>query len=54
MDRASFRRKKQVEKLCVKVKVNLLFLPEYLPDFNPVEKDWANMEVGFTRYRSVL
>ncbi|MDR0707932.1 MAG: transposase [Treponema sp.] len=25
-------------------KVNLLFLPAYSPDFNPIEKDWANMK----------
>jgi transposase len=44
MDRASFHRKKRLEKLCVKAKVNLLFLPAYSPDFNPIEKDWANMK----------
>jgi hypothetical protein len=36
--------KKQLEKLCVKAKVNLRFLPAYSPDFNPIEKDWANMK----------
>ncbi|MDR0707966.1 MAG: transposase [Treponema sp.] len=25
-------------------KVNLLFLPAYSPNFNPIEKDWANMK----------
>jgi transposase len=44
MDRASFHRKKQLEALCGKAKVNLLFLPAYSPDFNPIEKDWANMK----------
>jgi transposase len=44
MDRASFHRKKQLEKPCVKAKVNLLFLPAYSPDFNPIEKDRANMK----------
>jgi putative transposase len=44
MDRASFHRKKQLEELCGKAKVNLLFLPSYSPDFNPIEKDWANMK----------
>jgi transposase len=24
--------------------VHLLFLPAYSPDFNPIEKDWANMK----------
>jgi transposase len=44
MDRASFHRKKQLEEICGKAKVNLLFLPAYSPDFNPIEKDWANMK----------
>jgi transposase len=38
-----FHRKKQIEKLCAKAKANLLFLPDYSPDFNLVEKDWTNM-----------
>jgi transposase len=44
MDRARFHRGKQLEKICGKAKVNLLFLPAYSPDFNPIEKDWANMK----------
>jgi transposase len=44
MDRASFHRKKQLEEICAKAEVTLLFLPAYSPDFNPIEKDWANMK----------
>jgi transposase len=44
MDRASFHRKKQLEKIGGKASVNLLFLPAYSPDFNSIEKDWANMK----------
>jgi transposase len=44
MGRASFHRKKQLGELCAKAKANLLFLPAYSPDFNPIEKDWANMK----------
>jgi transposase len=43
-DQANFHRKKQLEKLCVNVKVNLLFLPECSPDFNPTGKDRTNMK----------
>jgi transposase len=43
-DRASLHRKKQLEELSAKAEVNLLFLPAYSPDFNPIEKDWANMK----------
>jgi hypothetical protein len=44
MDRASFHRKKRHEEICGKAKINLMFLPVYSPDFNPIEKDWANMK----------
>jgi transposase len=44
MDRASFHRKKQLEEIREKAKVKLQFLPAYTPDFNPIEKDWANMK----------
>lgn len=44
MDRASFHRKKQLEEICMKGEVKLLLLPAYSPDFNPIEKDWANMK----------
>jgi hypothetical protein len=44
MDRASFHRKRQLEEICLKAKVNLLFPPAHSPDFNPIEKDRANMK----------
>jgi len=43
MDNASFHRKKELRKLA-KGKVWLLFLPPYSPDYNPIEKSWANMK----------
>jgi transposase len=46
MDRASFHRKKPLEEMCGKANVNLIFLPAYSPDFNPIEKDWANMKAA--------
>jgi transposase len=44
MERASFHRKKQLEGICGKANVNLVFLPEYSPDFNSIEKDRATMK----------
>ena len=41
MDNASFHRKKQLRKLA-RGHVRLLFLPPYSPDFNKIEKSWAN------------
>jgi transposase len=43
MDNASFHRKKVLRKLA-RGKVRLLFLPAYSPDYNPIEKSWANMK----------
>jgi len=43
MDNASFHRKKELRKLA-RGKVRLLFLPPYSPDYNPIEKTWANLK----------
>jgi transposase len=43
MDNASFHRKKELRKLA-RGKVRLLFLPPYSPEYNPIEKTWANMK----------
>jgi transposase len=43
MDNAAFHRKARLRKLA-RGKVRLLFLPAYSPDFNPIEKSWANMK----------
>lgn len=44
MDNASFHRKKKLANLARRHGVKLLFLPPYSPDFNPIEKTWANMK----------
>ena len=43
MDNAKFHRKKELRKLA-RGKARLLFLPPYSPDYNPIEKSWANMK----------
>jgi hypothetical protein len=43
MDNASFHRKQALRKLA-RSKVRLLFLPPYSPDYNSIEKSWANMK----------
>jgi transposase len=43
MDNAKFHRKAVLRKLA-RGKIRLLFLPSYSPDYNPIEKSWANMK----------
>jgi len=44
MDNASFHPKKELRKMADRYGVKLLFLPSYSPDFNPIEKFWANLK----------
>jgi len=44
MDNASFHRKNMLYDIANKYDVNLLFLPPYSPDFNPIEHSWANFK----------
>ena len=43
MDNAKFHRKEELRKMA-RGKIRLLFLPPYSPDYNPIEKSWANMK----------
>ena len=43
MDNAKFHPKERLRELA-RGKVRLLFLPPYSPDYNPIEKPWANMK----------
>jgi transposase len=49
MDNASFHRKKELRKIA-RGKVRLLFLPPYSPDYNLIEKTWANMKRFLRNY----
>jgi len=44
MDNASFHRKKVLAKLAKDKNCNILFLPPYSPDYNPIENVWANLK----------
>jgi len=52
MDNASFHRKETLLELIKKArrKVNLLFLPAYSPDLNPIEQSWAHMKRFLKHY----
>ena len=43
LDNASHHRRKVLKKLA-RGKAGVLFLPPYSPDYNPIEKSWANMK----------
>ena len=43
MDNTKFHPKKRLHELA-RGKIRLLFLPPYSPDYNPIEKSWANMK----------
>ena len=44
MDNAPFHRKEELRKIASRYHVLVLFLPPYSPDYNPIEKLWANMK----------
>jgi transposase len=44
LDNASFHSKKHLFNIADRYDINLLFLPTYSPDLNPIEKSWANFK----------
>jgi transposase len=44
MDNATFHKSEKVKELIESVGCELIFLPPYSPDLNPIEKFWANMK----------
>lgn len=44
MDNAAFHKSDKVKDLIESVGCELIFLPSYSPDFNPIEKYWANLK----------
>jgi len=44
MDNAAFHKSEDTKILIANAGCDLLFLPPYSPDFNPIEKFWANLK----------
>ena len=44
MDNASFHKSSRIQTLIEQAKCRLWFLPPYSPDFNKIEKFWANLK----------
>lgn len=51
LDNASFHKSEETRKLVESHGCEVLFLPPYSPDLNPIEKYWANMK---TKLRELL
>ncbi len=44
MDNGSFHKSQKTKKLIESVGCEVIFLPPYSPNLNPIEKFWANMK----------
>lgn len=44
MDNAAFHKNKITEELIKSANCNLLYLPPYSPDFNPIEPKWGHVK----------
>jgi len=44
LDNASFHRKQKLTEIAARYGVVVLFLPPYSPEFNPIERSWANFK----------
>jgi transposase len=49
MDNASFHHTKRIEQMCYNAGVKLVYLPPYLPDFNPIEEFFAELKAFIKR-----
>ena len=47
-DNASFHKSPKIKALIEEAGCELLFLPPYSPDLNPIEKHWAKLKQGVT------
>ncbi|ETZ07513.1 hypothetical protein P618_200302 [Holospora obtusa F1] len=44
MDNAAFHRSQRTKEFIESVDCQLIFLPSYSPDLNPIKKFWAHMK----------
>jgi transposase len=48
IDNANFHKSSKIKELIEEAGCELLFLPPYSPDLNPIEKHWAKLKQGIT------
>lgn len=51
MDNAAFHKTQLTRELIEKAGCKLLYLPPYSPDFNPIEKQWANLKRKYKTFK---
>ncbi len=51
MDNASFHKSQKTRELIESKGCNLLYLPPYSPDFNPIEKMWGSMKKFYRNHK---
>ena len=44
MDNAAFHKGEEIEQIIRLADINLIYLPTYSPDLNPIEKKWAQVK----------
>ena len=52
MDNMRTHHAKDVQKVVKELKINVIFLPPYSPDFNPIEKMWSKIKSILRKLRS--
>ena len=52
MDNMRTHHAKDVQKVVKELKMNVIFLPPYSPDFNPIEKMWSKIKSILRKLRS--
>lgn len=50
MDNATFHKSEKTKKIIQDAQCNLIFLPPYSPDLNPIEKFWANFKAKVKKH----
>ncbi len=52
MDNAAFHKSSKVKELIGKAVCNLIYLPPYSPDLNPIENCWAVIKKRIKKFRA--
>jgi len=53
MDNASIHKSQELSDMCIAAGVQLLFLPPYSPDLNPIEQSFSTLKAWIKRNREL-